>query len=1390
MAKNIQKVFGQLEVKEPFNSIKLSIASPDQMRSWSYGEVKRAETINYRTFKPEKGGLFCAKIFGPVTDYECSCGKYKRMKYRGVVCEKCGVEVASAKVRRERMGHIELAAPCAHIWFFRSLPSRIGVLLDIPVKKLEQVLYFESYLVVEPGLTSLQLYDLITEEQYQDLVEEHGEDAFRVGIGAEALKEALSGLDLEEERKILRQELKETKSEARKKKIIRRLKIIEGFIDSKSRPEWMVLDILPVIPPDLRPLVPLDGGRFATADLNDLYRRVINRNNRLKRLLELKAPRIIIQNEKRMLQESVDALFDNSQKANPVLARNKTPYKSLADMLKGKQGRFRQNLLGKRVDYSGRSVIVSGPTLKLHQCGLPKKMALELFKPFVYAKLEEYGHANTIKTSKKMVEMELPVVWDILEEVIFQHPVLLNRAPTLHKLGIQAFEPKLIEGKAIQLHPLVCKAFNADFDGDQMAVHVPLSVEAQLEARALMMPSNNILLPANGKPILELSQDMVLGIYYLSVERDGEPGEGSIFGSMAEIEFALDNGDVTLHTKIKGRFIKEDGNGNVVKETVDTTVGRMIISTVLPIDPKVEYSWINQELRKKDISKLIGKVHEICGDKKAVIFCDKIKDLGFKYATKSGVSFGKDDMMIPDAKKEIVSDTQKQVEEFNEQYQSGLITRKEKYNKVTDAWSDCTNKITDTMMKGMSEVKPGEQPNSVYMMQYSGARGSRDQIKQLAGMRGLMAKPSGAIIETPVISNFKEGLSVFEFFTSTHGSRKGLTDTALKTAEAGYMTRKLVDVAQNVTITEEDCGTEEGIHLVAIIDGSTVVQSLAERIASRVAAEDIEHPTLGEVIVKRGDLITEEMALKIEHTGIEKVFVRSVLTCGCTHGVCSTCYGEDLARRRIVDQGEAVGIIAAQSIGEPGTQLTLRTFHAGGVAQKGFEANAIFSAYEGKTVLENVKTIVGEEGQDIVLSRSGVLKIVDEKGKERGKYKLPYGATIFAKEGDVIERGDKVLQSDPYSWPIIAEKGGRVRFVDLVEHVSFENVSDESTGLSSKTVKDWRLSIKGKNLRPHLIIEDEKGNPVMLSSGEIASYIVSVGAVLSVENGQEIKPGTIMAKLIRDSGGTKDITGGLPRVSELFEARNPKDAAIMVEKDGIVEFSSEIKAKNIVRVVSEDDEIIEYPVPKDKHLIVQPGDFVRKGDFLVEGTRSPADVLRILGKEELADYLIQEIQSVYRLQGVEINDKHFEVIVRQMLKKREVTHAGDTTFLVGEQVDMIDLKEENEKTIAMNGRPAETQPVLQGITRSSVQTHSFISAASFQQVVQVLTTAAVEGKEDKLIGLKENVIVGRLIPAGTGHYVKRMTEIAKEQDAALEAEDAEPVIAEDTALLERMQTEE
>ncbi|MHA1550261.1 MAG: DNA-directed RNA polymerase subunit beta', partial [Alphaproteobacteria bacterium] len=1349
----------------------------------------RAETINYRTFKPEKDGLFCAKIFGPVTDYECSCGKYKRMKYKGIVCEKCGVAVESSKVRRERMGHIELASPVGHIWFFKSLPSRIGILLNMPVKKLEQVLYFESYMVIEPGLTPLKMYDLVTEEQYQNYIDEFGEEAFRVGIGAEALKEVMALLDLEEERKMLRHELKETRSEARKKKIIRRLKLIEGFIASKARPEWMILDVLPVLPPNLRPLVPLDGGRFATADLNDLYRRVINRNNRLKRLLELKAPRIIVQNEKRMLQESVDALLDNSQKSDPVLARNKTPYKSLADMLKGKQGRFRQNLLGKRVDYSGRSVIVSGPKLKLHQCGLPKQMALELFKPFVYSKLEEYGHANTIKTAKKMVEKGLPQVWDVLEEVIFEHPVLLNRAPTLHRLGILAFEPVLIEGKAIQLHPLVCSGFNADFDGDQMAVHVPLSIEAQLEARALMLPSNNILHPASGKPVLGLTQDAVMGIFYLSMERDNQKGDQMAFGSLDEILFALEKEEVTLQTKIPGRFENVDKDGNVRREIVKTSVGRMIVANALPKHMNVKFEWVNKELRKKDISGLIEKIYDHCGDKETVIFCDQMKNLGFEYATRSGVSFGKDDLKVPPLKKKMIEETKQKVAEFNDQYQSGLITRKEKYNKVTDAWSECTDKITDMMMEGIAKTKEGEDVNSIYMMQYSGARGSKDQVKQLAGMRGLMAKPSGEIIETPVIANFKEGLSVSEFFTSTHGSRKGLTDTALKTAEAGYMTRKLADVAQDVTVVMDDCKTEEGIEVAAIVDGANIIQHLNERISGRIAQEDVLNPVTEKAFVKKGKMISKEVATQIEEAGFEKIKVRSPLTCGCTHGICAKCYGEDLARKKLVNVGEAVGIIAAQSIGEPGTQLTLRTFHAGGVAQKGAETTALFSAFSGKVVFENARRVENENGKEIVLSRNGFLCVIGENNQERARYKLQYGSVLFFKENQDVVRGDKIVQTDPYSWPIIAEKGGRIRFIDLVEHVSFKDVTDESTGMSSRTVTDWRLSVKGRNLHPHVVIEDKKGNPVILPSGEPAKYILSVGAVLTVKDGEEIKAGTILAKLVREGGKTRDITGGLPRVSELFEARNPKDSAVIVEADGRVEFGNDARSKHVVRVVPEEGEAIEYHIPKNKHLIVQAGDHVRKGEFLVEGALVPADILRILGKTALANYLTQEIQSVYRLQGVGINDKHFEVIIRQMLKKREVTDSGDTTFLVGEQVDIMDLASENEKTLKLNSRPAETRPVLQGITKASLHTNSFISAASFQQVVQVLTTAALSGKEDKLRGLKENVIVGRLIPAGTGYYIKRVKELAREEDLALEASKQEEIAEQETTLLDGMTAE-
>ncbi len=1368
--KELQKVFGNIQTEESFNKIRISIASPDQIRSWSYGEVKKPETINYRTFKPEKEGLFCAKIFGPVKDYECLCGKYKRIKYRGVICEKCGVEVTLSKVRRDRMGHIELACPVGHIWFFKSLPSKIGTLIDLPMKKMEQVIYFDSYIVIEPGLTPLKQYDMISEEQYESYIDEYGEDAFRVGIGAEALREILASMDLEEERKMLRLEMKETKSEAKKKKIVKRLKLIEAFIDSKSRPEWMVMDVLPVIPPELRPLVPLDGGRFATSDLNDLYRRVINRNNRLKRLMDLKAPEIIVRNEKRMLQESVDALFDNSMRARPVMTNNKRPYKSLADTLKGKQGRFRQNLLGKRVDYSGRSAIVAGPELKLHQCGLPKRMALELFKPFIYSKLEKYGHANTIKTAKKMVERELPEVWDILEEVIKEHPVLLNRAPTLHKLSIQAFEPQLIEGKAIQLHPLVCSAFNADFDGDQMAVHVPLSLEAQLEARVLMLASNNIIHPASGKPIITPSQDMILGIYYITSERDGLAGEGMAFSSLDEVRFALENGKVHYNSKIKARFTTVDKEGNSVSQTYETTPGRIVLGEILPRHPGISFDMINQPMGKKQLEKLIFTIFERCGEKETVIFCDKLKNLGFEQATLSGVSFGKDDLKVPVEKKAILEEASAQVREFEQQYQEGLITRNEKYNKVTDTWGACADKVTDAMLEGLS--KPDENGfNSIYMMANSGARGSKGQMKQLAAMRGLMAKPDGTIIETPIISNFKEGMTVSEYFTSTHGGRKGLADTALKTASAGYLTRKLVDVAQDAIVTIDDCGTENGITLTAVIDGSTVIQTLGARILGRTAAEDILHPDTEITIVKKGDMIDEEAVSHIENAGIEKVFVRSTLTCESLNGVCQKCYGRDLVRKHFANIGEAVGVLAAQSIGEPGTQLTMRTFHVGGTAQTTGEQSSCESSVSGTVAYEAIRAIENAAGESISISRNGSLILTDER-KGVTRFKVPYGSKILVKDGEAVKAGVKLAEWDPYTWPIITEKAGKIQYADLIENVSYQDVVDESTGISSKLVSDWRIGAKGRDLKPHILLTDAKGEIVKLSSGSDANYLLSVGAVLAVENGQDVQAGDILARLPRESAKTKDITGGLPRVSELFDARRPKDHAILVEQDGRVEFGPDYRTKHCIRVVPEDGgEPIEYYIPKGKHFSVQTGDFVHKGDYLVEGDPAPADILRVLGVEALADYLIQEIQGVYRLQGVDINDKHFEVIIRQMLKKKEIIDAGDTTFLVGEQVDVFELAQENEKVIKMNGKPAEVEPILLGITKASLQTRSFISAASFQQTTQVLTEAAVAGKEDELCGLKENVIVGRLIPAGTGAYIKRLQNIAKARDdAALEQE--------------------
>jgi DNA-directed RNA polymerase subunit beta' len=1367
----LMKIFGQASGTQSFDQIKISIASPEKIRSWSFGEIKKPETINYRTFKPERDGLFCARIFGPVKDYECLCGKYKRMKYRGIICEKCGVEVTLSKVRRERMGHIELAAPVAHIWYLKSLPSRIGLLMDMTLKDLERVLYFENYVVTEPGLTPLKQFELLGEEQYQRAVEEYGEDSFTAGIGAEAIRDLLCALDLEELKVTMRQDLRETTSEAKRKKLVKRLKIVEAFLESGCRPEWMILQVIPVIPPELRPLVPLDGGRFATSDLNDLYRRVINRNNRLKRLIELRAPEIIIRNEKRMLQESVDALFDNGRRGRAITGANKRPLKSLADMLKGKQGRFRQNLLGKRVDYSGRSVIVVGPELKLHQCGLPKKMALELFKPFIYSKLELYGMATTIKAAKRMVEKERPEVWDILEEVIREHPVMLNRAPTLHRLGIQAFEPVLIEGKAINLHPLVCTAFNADFDGDQMAVHVPLSLEAQLEARVLMMSTNNILSPANGKPIIVPTQDMVLGLYYMTMESDGEVGEGMAFVDAAEMEHALHSGAVTLHAKIRARYHTVNADNEPVTLVVNTTPGRMMLAAILPRHPMLPFSLINRLLRKKDIQDVIDIVYRHCGQKETVIFCDRIMSMGFKQAARAGISFGKDDMVIPAEKEKLVADTERLAKEFEQQYQDGLITHGEKYNKVVDAWSHCTDLVADAMMKEISKIEPGRPVNSVYMMAHSGARGSAAQMKQLAGMRGLMAKPSGEIIETPIISNFKEGLTVLEYFNSTHGARKGLADTALKTANSGYLTRRLVDVAQDAIITERDCGTERALTAVPVVDGGEVVVSLGERVLGRSAAEDVIDPVTKVILAKEGEIITEAEVEKIEAAGIETVLIRSALTCEAHTGICAKCYGRDLARGTEVNTGEAVGVIAAQSIGEPGTQLTMRTFHIGGAAQRGAEQSAVEAAFDSKVRVDNRAVVANSDGVQIVMARNCEIILLDIQGREKARHRVPYGAKIYVSSDQQVAKGMKMAEWDPYTLPIITEIEGYVHFVDLIDGVSMRELVDEATGIASRVVVDWKSMPKSGDLRPRVTLRDEAGELLMLPNGMEARYYMSVDAILSAEQGQKVNAGDVLARIPREGSKTRDITGGLPRVAELFEARKPKDHAIIAEAEGRVEFGKDYKNKRRILVIPTTDEgdgePMEYLVPKGKHLAVQEGDYVKRGDPLMDGNPVPHDILRVMGVEALADYLIKEIQDVYRLQGVKINDKHIEVIVRQMLQKVEIADPGDTTFLAGEQVDRGDFAIENEKAIKDGGREAVAVPVLQGITKASLQTHSFVSAASFQETTRVLTEASVAGKVDTLIGLKENVIVGRLIPAGTGAAMNTKRQIAARRDRDL-----------------------
>ena len=1364
------------------------MASPEQIRSWSYGEIKKPETINYRTFKPERDGLFCARIFGPIKDYECLCGKYKRMKFRGIICEKCGVEVTLAKVRRERMGHIELASPVAHIWFLKSLPSRIGLMVDLTLKELEKILYFESYVVLEPGTTDLKVHQLLTEDQLLAKQDEFGEDQFEVGIGAEAIKKVLNKIVLDEEKVKLRGDLKETTSEAKRKKLVKRLKLIEAFADSGARPEWMILDVVPVIPPELRPLVPLDGGRFATSDLNDLYRRVINRNNRLKRLIELRAPDIIVRNEKRMLQESVDALFDNGRRGRAITGANKRPLKSLSDMLKGKQGRFRQNLLGKRVDYSGRSVIVVGPELMLHQCGLPKKMALELFKPFIYSKLEKYGHATTIKAAKRMVEKERPEVWDILEEVIREHPVMLNWAPTLHRLGIQSFEPVLIEGKAIQLHPLVCTAFNADFDGDQMAVHVPLSLEAQLEARVLMMSTNNILSPANGKPIIVPSQDIVLGLYYLSLDtaefQSVSDQDAPALGTIGEIEYALHAGAVQMHDKIKGRWETIDAGGNPVRELVVTTPGRMMIAQILPKHPNVPFELINKQLTKKNISDVIDAVYRHCGQKECVIFADRLMGLGFGQACKAGISFGKDDLIIPVEKDELIRHTTGEVKEFEQQYQDGLITAGERYNKVVDAWSRCTDEVATAMMKEISKQEIGVKTNSVWMMSHSGARGSPAQMRQLAGMRGLMAKPSGEIIEQPIIANFKEGLSVLEYFNSTHGARKGLADTALKTANSGYLTRRLVDVAQDCIIVEEDCGTDRGLTVRAVMDGGEVVSALSERILGRTAAEDVLDPVSNAVIVPGNTLIEEDAADQIERSGVEAVKIRSVLTCDSRVGVCGHCYGRDLARGTPVNIGEAVGVIAAQSIGEPGTQLTMRTFHIGGAAQRGAEQSSVEASHEGVVTVRNRNVVMNSQGTPVVMSRNCEIVLVDDKQRERARFRVPYGARLLVDEGQQVARGQKLAEWDPYTLPIITERNGRVEYIDLIEGITLVERMDEVTGLTSKVVVDYKQGAKGVDLRPRLQLKDENGEVVRLPNNTDARYFLSPDSILSVDNGAQVAAGDVLARIPREGSKTRDITGGLPRVAELFEARRPKDHAVIAEIDGRVEFGKDYKNKR--RVIVKNDETteeLEYLIPKGKHVSVQEGDFVRRGDPLVDGPRVPHDILKVLGVEALSDYLVNEIQDVYRLQGVKINDKHIEVIVRQMLQKVEILDPGDTTFLAGEQIDRTEFDAVNTK-LGRDDKPAQAMPVLQGITKASLQTNSFISAASFQETTRVLTEAATAGKTDSLTGLKENVIVGRLIPAGTGSVMNRLRAIAAGRDQRTLSMGTTPQITEEVKAAE------
>jgi DNA-directed RNA polymerase subunit beta' len=1361
--KDLLNLFNQQRPALDFDAIKIALASPDLIRSWSYGEVKKPETINYRTFKPERDGLFCAAIIGPVKDYECLCGKYKRMKHRGVVCEKCGTEVTLAKVRRERMGHNDLASPVAHIWFLKSLPSRIGLMLDMTLRDIERVLYFEAYVVTEPGLTALERRQLLTEEQYLQARQEHGDD-FDAAMGAEAVYELLRTIDLQSEMTRLREEIASTGSETKLKRLTKRIKLIEAFLESGNRPEWMVMTVLPVLPPDLRPLVPLDGGRFATSDLNDLYRRVINRNNRLRRLLELSAPDIIVRNEKRMLQESVDALLDNGRRGRAITGTNKRPLKSLADMIKGKQGRFRQNLLGKRVDYSGRSVIVVGPYLRLHQCGLPKKMALELFKPFVFAKLQRRGLATTIKAAKKLVEREEAEVWDILEEVIREHPVMLNRAPTLHRLGIQAFEPVLIEGKAIQLHPLVCTAFNADFDGDQMAVHVPLSLEAQLEARALMMSTNNILSPANGEPIIVPSQDVVLGLYYMTRSLENKKGEGMAFANIAEVKRAYDNRVVELHARAKVRITEvvtdEEGNKQSKTSIVDTTIGRALLAEILP--EGLPFALANTELTKKNISRLINSSYRQLGLKDTVVFADKLMYTGFAYATRAGVSIGIDDMLIPDEKKGILTEAEAEVLEIQEQYQSGLVTAGERYNKVVDIWSRTNERIAKAMMDTIGTEKvinaKGEtidqkSMNSLYIMADSGARGSQAQIRQLAGMRGLMARPDGSIIETPIKANFREGLNVQEYFNSTHGARKGLADTALKTANSGYLTRRLVDVAQDVVITEVDCGTTEGLIMTPIVEGGDVVEPLKDRVLGRVVAEDVFLPGNDEdPIVTRNTLLDEAWVAKLEEASVQTIKVRSTISCESAFGVCARCYGRDLARGHLVNIGEAVGVIAAQSIGEPGTQLTMRTFHIGGAASRAAAVDNITVKTTGSVKFSNLKSVAHANGSLVAVSRSGEMSVLDAHGRERERYKLPYGATITSKDGDAVKAGQTVANWDPHNHPIVSEVAGFIRFIDFVDGITVIEKTDELTGLASREITDpKRRGAQAKDLRPIVRIVDGKGNDLSIPGTDLpAQYLLPPRSIVNLQDGAAVGVGDVVAKIPQEASKTRDITGGLPRVADLFEARKPKDPAVLAERSGIISFGKDTKGKQRLIIKDTDGSEHEELIPKYRQVIVFEGEHVTKGETIVDGEPSPQDILRLLGVEPLAAYLVKEIQDVYRLQGVKINDKHIEVITRQMLRKVEITDQGSSKFLNGEQVERQRVIEENARLTTRNELIARFDPVLLGITKASLATESFISAASFQETTRVLTEAAVRGTKDNLRGLKENVIVGRLIPAGTG----------------------------------------